>query len=79
MSNFNMTCKAGNFHVWTKKGNWVAEFSTKEAAELFIARQNKYNALIAYHTELHDESHCPEGRAYQRGMIAAYRLERGVS
>jgi len=79
MSTYKLSTKAGNFHVWTKDNNWVAEFGTQEAAERFIDRKNKYTALIAYHTDLLSQAQSDEARGYQRGMIAAYRLELGAS
>lgn len=71
--------KAGKYHVWTDNNEWIAECSTKVEAERLIGRRNRYTALIAYHRDLLSQAQSDEARGYQRGMIAAYRLELGAA
>ena len=34
--NYVITYKAGEYHIWTKSGNWVAWFRTEAQAEEFV-------------------------------------------
>ena len=36
---FTITFKAGEYHVWTKTGNWVAWFRTEAEAKAFINKE----------------------------------------
>ena len=42
MSNYTIQNKVGEYHVWTKSGNWVAWFRTEAQATTFIRLADSY-------------------------------------
>lgn len=47
---YNIEAKAGKFHVWTKRGHWVAECDTHEQARAFVKNAGRH--VAADRTEL---------------------------
>ena len=45
MTDHTITRKAGEFHVWTKSGNWIAWFRTEELAKELIAYEKRVREL----------------------------------
>ena len=42
MSNYKIESKAGEYHVWTTSGNWVAWFRTELQAAEFVESADRY-------------------------------------
>ena len=42
MSNYTIQNKAGEHHVWTHTGNWVAWFRTEAQAKDFVLKADGY-------------------------------------